>query len=224
MADSFEEIKQRVERITTYLEQHFGDPVQKTRSNPLDNLVLTILSQNTNDKNRDIAYSQLRERFSTWEHVKNADISALENAIRPAGLGKQKAATINNVLNWINRTYGKLNIDFLCQMDPWEAIETFTTQKGIGVKTMAVVLCFSCGIDVFPVDTHVHRICRRLEIVPGRASAEKTFWSMKDVVPAGKAYSLHVNFLKLGRQICHARKPVCIKCPLRTLCPFESED
>ncbi|MBN2012672.1 endonuclease III [candidate division KSB1 bacterium] len=218
--ENLNSIRERAAFITQRLEQHFGDPVQKTRSRPMDNLVLTILSQNTNDRNRDIAYRQLRERYASWEEVKDADLDEIEIAVRPAGLGKQKASTIKNVLNWISDTYGDLNIDFLCHMDPWEAIETFTTQKGIGIKTMAVVLCFSCGIDVFPVDTHVHRICRRLEFVPDKATADKTFRLMKDVVPVGKSYSLHVNFLRLGRQICHARKPMCEICPIRENCPF----
>ncbi len=210
----------RARIITELLEDHFGDPVQKTRSKPMDNLILTILSQNTNDRNRDVAYKQLRERYRTWDDVLKADVRDIEDAVRPAGLGKQKSTTIKNVLIWIADTYGEFNLDFLEDMDPIEAMEIFTAQKGVGVKTMAVVLCFSCGVDIFPVDTHVHRICRRLELVPDKASADKTFRIMKNFVPKGKSYSLHVNFLKLGRQICHARKPECDGCPLRKLCPY----
>jgi endonuclease-3 len=217
-------LRKRAQAIDDLLEARFGIPVQKTRSAPMDNLILTILSQNTNDKNRDMAYRQLRQRYETWYDVRVAELTAIEDAIRPAGLGKQKSATIKNVLEWIFSTYGELNIDFLCRMNPLEALTVFTAQNGIGVKTMAVVLCFSCGIDMFPVDTHVHRICRRLQFVPDKASADKTFWLMRELVPSGKAYSLHLNFLKLGRQICLARKPECEVCPLRALCPMGNPD
>ena len=219
MGENKDQTKKRVEMIAESLETFFGLPLQKTRSRPIDNLIMTILSQNTNDRNRDMAYRQLRGSFPTWQDVLAADMKAIETAVRPAGLGKQKSATIKNTLQWILDTHGELDIDFLCDMDPYEAIDMFTTQKGIGVKTIAVVLCFSCNKDIFPVDTHVHRICRRLELVPDKASADKTFWLMQELVPAGKSYSLHLNFLKLGRQICRARRPVCERCPVRSFCP-----
>ena len=142
----------------------------------------------------------------------------IEQAIRPGGLGKQKSLRIKEILLWIHRTFGKLNIDFLCQMQPQQAIDLFCTQKGIGIKTITVVLLFSCGVDVFPVDTHVHRICRRLGLVPEKTSAEKTYWLMQDYIPNGKSYSFHVNLLKLGRTICLARNPQCEECPLSKYC------
>jgi endonuclease III len=214
------ELKTTVAATVTLLEQKFGCPENKLEIKPLDNLMLTILSQNTNDKNRDLAYQRLRERFPTWEQVMTADIAEIGEAIKPAGLWQQKSQRIRDILIWINKTYGRLNIDFLCEMTPQEAIDLFCTQKGIGVKTISVVLLFSCGIDIFPVDTHVHRLCRRIGLVPDNVSAEKTFWLMKDLVPKGKSLSLHINLLKLGRTICLARKPNCPQCPLNKFCEF----
>jgi len=110
-------------------------------------------------------------------------------------------------------------LDFLCDMDIEEAVDTFLQLKGIGIKTISVVLMFTCGKDIFPVDTHVHRLCGRLGLVPQKASAEKTHHLMQPLVPKGKSYSLHINLLKLGRTICKARKPDCAVCPLREFCP-----
>jgi len=202
------------------LEKEFGIPERKNVQDPLSSLILTVLSQNTNDKNRDRAYLALKQQFPTWEDVHNGPVKNIEAAIRPGGLAKQKSERIKNILQWIMDEYGSLNLDSVCEMDIDEAIEKFTQLKGIGVKTISVVLMFSCGKDVFPVDTHVHRICRRLGLVPGNASAEKTFWLMQPLVPKNKSFSLHMNFLKLGRTICHARKPDCGQCPLRTHCDF----
>lgn len=204
------------------MEAAFGEPVWPGRSNPLDCLVKTILSQNTNDKNRDNAYLHLREKFPDWTSVMNASVGDIADAIRPAGLANQKSQRLKDILLWINRTYGSLNLDFLCDMEPQEVIDTFTQLKGIGIKTISVVLMFICGVDIFPVDTHVHRICRRLHLVPENASAEKTYYMMQPVVPTGKSYSLHFNFLRLGRTICIARKPHCPECPLHDLCPSAS--
>jgi len=210
----------KVEQIIAALEQRFGTPQQVSKLDPLSNLVLTILSQNTNDKNRDQAYQSLRTAFPTWEEVMQAPVEAIESAIRPGGLAKQKSIRIKNILQWIHQKYGALNLDALCTMHPEQAIETFTQLKGIGVKTISVVLMFSCGVDIFPVDTHVHRICRRIGFVPATATAEKTFWLMQPVVPKGKSFAFHINLLKLGRTICLARKPRCPECPINQHCDY----
>jgi endonuclease-3 len=150
----------------------------------------------------------------------HADIQQIELAIRPGGLAKQKSERIKNILKWIHQEYGSLNLDILCTMNPQDAIEKFCQLKGIGVKTISVVLMFSCGVDIFPVDTHVHRICRLLGLVPKNTTAEKTFWMMQSLIPKGKSFSLHINFLKLGRTICLARKPRCESCPLNRYCDY----
>lgn len=214
-----ENLLHKVRTITEKLEDRFGEPKRTGLSNPLDDLILTILSQNTNDANRDVAYRRLRERFADWEAVADAPLAAVADAVRPAGLGNQKAATIKNVLNWLEATRGALDLDFLCDLPVDEAQRLFTGLKGVGIKTISVVLMFSCGADVFPVDTHVHRICKRLGLVPEKAAAEKTHELMQPLVPPGKSLSLHMNFLKLGRTVCKAQKPRCAECPLAALCP-----
>jgi len=216
------DLTKKAKRITLTLENKFGEPKRENVIDPLSNLVLTVLSQSTNDKNRDTAYNQLRDRFPTWEDVMNGNVKQIADAIRPGGLANQKSDRIKNILKWIHDEYGSLNLDCLCDMEPDLTIEKFTRLKGVGVKTISVVMMFSCGIDIFPVDTHVHRICRRIGFVPDKASAEKTFWEMRPVVPKGKSFSLHMNFLKLGRTICYARKPRCENCPINHLCDFYS--
>lgn len=205
--------------ITDRLEKAFGIPRWKGRGKPLGSLVLTVLSQSTNDRNRDVAYVRLKERFPEWKSVMNAPAEEIADAIRPAGLANQKSARIKNILQWIFDTYGTFDLEFLCDMDPEQVTETFLKLKGVGIKTISVVLMFTCGVDVFPVDTHVHRICRRLGLVGEKATAEKTHYHMQTLVPDGKSYSLHNNFLRLGRTICKAQKPKCIECPLNDLCP-----
>ena len=203
------------------LEDFLGIPVFQNPLPPLDNLMLTLLSQNTNDVNRDKAYQTLRNRFPTWEMVMNADGREIAEAIRSAGLANQKSQRMQEILRWIYDQYGKLDLAFLCDMEPQEVIETFCQLKGIGIKTISVVLAFSCGVDIFPVDTHVHRLCNRIGLVnPPTTSAEKTFSQMQSRIPAGKAFSFHLNLIKHGRTLCKARKPLCEQCPLRQLCDY----
>lgn len=209
----------KVRDITFRLETAFGEPRWPGRGNPLGSLILTILSQSTNDNNRDVAYARLKERFPDWHSVMNAPAHTIADAIRPAGLGNQKGHRIKEILRWIDATYGTFDLAFICDMAPQDVIETFMQLKGVGIKTISVVLMFTCGVDIFPVDTHVHRICRRLGLVPEKANAEKAFDLMQPLVPEGKAYSLHMNFLHLGRTICTARKPRCRQCPIADLCP-----
>ena len=214
------ELNGKVEEMVVALENRFGVPQRKSDIDPLSNLILTVLSQSTNNKNRDAAYERLREKFPEWEQVMNANVKEVEDAIRPGGLAKQKSERIQDILKWIYQEYGSFNIDSLCEMNPDEAIERFCQLKGVGIKTITVVLMFSCGVDVFPVDTHVHRICRLVGLVPEKVSAEKTYWLMRPLVPAGKSFSLHMNLLKLGRTICLARKPRCEQCPIHHLCHY----
>ena len=220
-------IQTNVAKAIEALEKKFGVPEYTGRGNPLDSLIKTILSQSTNDHNRDHAYNRLRGRFPTWLEVMNAPRVEVADAIRPAGLGNQKSERIQDVLKWIHKKYGDLNIDIICDQEPQEVIDTLLPLKGVGIKTIAVVLMFTCGVDIFPVDTHVHRICRRLGFVPGNASAEKTYYRMQPLVPDGRSYSFHMNLLKLGRTICKARRPDCSHCPLQSFCPsafsFETE-
>ncbi len=210
--------RQRVARITTQLEAFFGEPRWQGPEDALDILILTVLSQSTNDRNRDIAYQRLRTAFPDWEAVAAAPAQAVADAIRPAGLANQKSLRIQEILRWVQDTYGALALD-LCTQPPGRVEETFLQLKGVGIKTISVVLMVCCGADVFPVDTHVHRICQRLGFVPQGYTAEKTHAAMQPLVPAGKSYSLHMNFLRLGRSICRARSPQCPECPVSIWCP-----
>jgi len=215
---NIEDLRKKVREINDILEKGFGISERRGDRDPLDTLVNTILSQNTNDTNRDRAYSTLRERFPSWEDVMAADAEDIADAIRVGGLANQKSVRIKNVLAWIKDTYGELNVDFICDMEPAEVIETFSKLKGIGLKTMNVVLAFACGRDVFPVDTHILRISKRLALVPANASADKAHEIMGQLFPKGKAFSLHINLIRFGRTICHSRKPECRGCQLIEYC------
>ncbi len=205
--------------VAAILEQTMGIPQNENPPAPLDNLMLTILSQNTNDVNRDKAYHNLIRRFPAWEDVMNANVNEVADAIRAAGLANQKSRRIQEILQWIVQQYGSLTLDFICDMKSQDVIKTFCQLKGIGIKTISVVLAFSCGVDIFPVDTHIHRLCNRIGLVkPQTTSAEKTFELMQERVPAGKAFSFHINLIRHGRQICRARKPLCQQCPVSELC------
>jgi endonuclease III len=209
----------QVSKVVQRLEAAFGEPKWQGNGDPLGDLILTVLSQSTNDNNRDVAYGRLRERFPDWKEAMEAPATEIADAIRPAGLGNQKSVRIKDILIWIYKTYGDFDLDFICDEDPQQIIDTFIQLKGVGIKTISVVLMFTCGVDIFPVDTHVHRICKRLELVPENATAEKTHHLMQPKIPTGSCYSLHMNFLKLGRTICQARTPKCPECPLKDICP-----
>lgn len=198
----------------------YGMPPVKSGRDPMETLMNTILSQNTSDVNRDKAYRRLKNRFPTWEEVKAAPVEAIAEAIRPGGLANQKSRRMQNVLRWLQREFGSLNLEWICERDPGEMIDLFIGVKGIGVKTIAIVLCFACGQDVFPVDTHVHRVSKRLGLVPDNSTAEKTFRLLNPSVPAGLSQSLHLNMIRHGRQTCKARKPFCEECVLLEKCDY----
>lgn len=211
----------QIKKSVSLLESFFGVPHRiNNKTNLLDALIHTILSQSTSDLNCDRAFKSLREKFPTNELLYEAPTAEIAGAIRQAGLYRQKSERIKNILTWVKREFGRLNIDEICDWPTGKVMSVFTAQKGIGVKTVAVLLLFKCGRDIFPVDTHVHRISKRLGLVPDNASPEKTFTILNPAVPAGKSYSYHINLLKLGRQICLAQNPRCADCPLRKLCPY----
>ncbi len=217
----------RASTIACLLEKSFGVPKPPpAHSNALESLVLTILSQSTTDLNSGRAFDNLKSAFSNdsggiaWEMIVAAPAEKVAEAIRTGGLANQKSERIRQVLAWVEEEFGDFDIDPVCGMDPVEAIRLLTKQKGIGVKTVAVVLAFSCGADVFPVDVHVHRVCKRVGFVGERDSAEKTFWIMREVVPKGKAFGLHMNMIRLGRTVCRPKNPDHGNCPIMRHCDF----
>lgn len=220
MSSSRTRLKRKVKRIAAALEARFGVPEPRSDEDLVGSFVRTILSQHTSDANAYRAFDKLKSRFPGWDDVAAARTRSIAAAVRSAGLANQKAPRIRHFARWVRDTFGGYDLSALRRMSDEEITELFTSVKGIGVKTVSVVLLFSLGRDVFPVDTHVHRICRRVGLVPDRATAEQTHRLMAQLVPEGAALSLHVNMLRLGRTICHARRPRCPECPLRRLCDY----
>ncbi len=210
--------RRKLKEINDILEDELGVPERRGDGDVLSSLIGTILSQNTNDANSGRAYASLRERFPEWKDVFAADERDIADAIRMGGLANQKSATIKRVLAWLKETRGKLDLDFICAMSSQEVIEMLSQIKGVGLKTILVTLCFACGKDVFPVDTHILRVSKRLGFVPPNASADKTHAILGKLFPRGKAFSLHINLIRFGRMVCHARKPACEECPLIEHC------
>jgi endonuclease III len=197
----------------------YGEPQWRPHLDPVSELVSTILSQNTNDTNRDLAYSRLREQLPTWEQVRDAEPEAVIAAIRPAGLAKQKGPRIQAALRFISQERGELSLDFLADWPVDRAKAWLSSINGVGPKTTAIVLLFALGRPAFPVDTHVHRVTGRLGLI-GRASREKAHDELEALVPAEAYYAFHLNVIRHGRQVCASRKPRCPTCVLRDLCGY----
>ena len=220
MAASKADLKKNVRKIVAALERRFGTPKARRRGDLIGSFVLTTLSQHTSDVNAARAFGVLKGKFPEWSDVAGATPRRIANAIRSAGLANQKSGRIRDFVRWVKATFGDYDLSPIRKMPTDEIVELLTSVKGIGIKTVSVVMLFSLGRDVFPVDTHVHRICRRLGLVPDNVTAEKTHHLMAPLVPKGKSMSLHVNLLRLGRTICHARGPLCPECPVNRLCDF----
>ena len=198
----------------------YGRPEWRDPLPPLDELVSTILSQNTNDRNRDLAYQSLRRSFPTWEQVRDADPSAVVEAIRIAGLANQKGPRIQAVLRQITEERGELDLDFLADLSVEEAHAWLTRFKGVGPKTAAIVLVFSLDKPAFPVDTHIYRVSGRIGLRPEKMSVEEAHTHLASLFPPTDYGPAHLNLIRLGREICHARKPDCEACPLKAFCHY----
>jgi endonuclease-3 len=200
--------------------EFYGEPTWRDPLPALDELVSTILSQNTNDINRDRAYQALRLQFATWEAVRDADPAAVIDAIRSAGLANQKGPRIQQVLREITAERGKLELDFLSQLAVDEARQWLEKFNGVGPKTAAIVLLFSLGKPAFPVDTHIYRVTGRLGLRPEGMNVEQAHPYLERLFPPETYYAAHLNLIRLGREICQARKPDCPACPLQDACLF----
>jgi endonuclease-3 len=215
-----ETVETRALEVRKRLLESFGQPVWRETLPPLDELVSTILSQNTNDVNRDRAFNNLRTAFPTWEQVRDAQQVDVIEAIRTAGLANQKGPRIQNVLRAITKEVGSLDLAFLTDMQTSEARDWLLRFKGVGPKTAAIVLLFSLDKPAFPVDTHIYRVTGRLELRPEKMSAEKAHNHLEGLFPPDSYYDVHLNIIRLGRETCHARKPSCQDCMLNDLCPY----
>ncbi|MCP4231575.1 MAG: endonuclease III [bacterium] len=198
---------------------HYGVPSPKPVLPPLDELVKTILSQNTTDKNSYRAFAALKDAFSSWEQLLEAPDGDVIELIRTGGLAKTKTGYIKGVLADVWERNGKLDLNFLNDILDEEALAFLTGLPGVGAKTAHCVLAFSLGRDVFPVDTHVLRLSRRWKLIPPKTdmSAAHKLWA--EMAPPGQSYPLHMNIIRHGREICHARNPECEKCFLNDVCP-----
>jgi endonuclease III len=208
--------KRRVRAIRDRLRSLYGRPRQQPHHRPLEELVRTILSQNTNDTNRDVAYRRLRERFPTWEAVRDAPPEEVEEAIRPGGLAPQKAPRIQEALRELD---DDLDLSWLEHAPREEALSFLMSLPGVGRKTAACVLIFSFGRPEIPVDTHVYRVGGRLGLFPARASFERAHDEMRAITDPEDAYELHINLIRHGRAVCRPR-PRCRECALRRMCPY----
>ncbi len=214
------DLAQRALQVHRALLAFYGQPEWRSPLPPLDELVSTILSQNTNDTNRDRAFDALRARFPTWEAVRDAPVGAVIEAIRPAGLANQKGPRIQNALRRITEERGDLSLDFLADLPVEEARAWLMRFKGVGPKTAAIVLLFSLGRPVFPVDTHIYRVTGRIGLRPRKMSVEKAHMHLERIFPPETYYAAHLNIIRLGREICQARRPRCEVCPIRSLCDY----
>jgi endonuclease-3 len=217
---SDKDLDQRALDVHKRLLDFYGEPIWRNPLPPVDELVSTILSQNTNDVNRDRAFEALRARFPTWEQVRDAPAPQIVAAIRPAGLANQKGPRIKQVLEEITKERGSLDLSFLSDLPLEDARAWLTKFKGVGPKTAAIVLLFSLDRPAFPVDTHIYRVTGRIGLRPERMTVEQAHQHLEQLFPPESFYAAHLNIIRLGREICGARKPDCSKCPLNDLCDY----
>jgi len=210
--------------IIQNLERAYGVPSNKwTGWDVLVMLVAVILSQATSNANSDRTFDALKKRFPTWDAVLRARESTLADTIRLGGLANQKAAVIRALLRQIKERHGSLDLSFLRAMPSLEAARYLSQFRGIGPKTVACTLLFACDVDIFPLDTHIFRILRRVGLIPPKCSDQFAHEVMNRIVPPGKFYSFHVNLIRHGRKLCRPRDPLCERCPIVEYCDYGRE-
>lgn len=212
-------LRRRARTVLDRLRKRYGDLVPPRRSDPLEELILTVLSQHTSDVNAERSFEGLRAAFPTWGAVVRAPTRSVADAIRSGGLADTKAPRIQAILREVEARRGAFDLSFLAELSDDEARAELVSLPGVGPKTAAVVLSFSLGRDAMPVDTHVHRVTRRLGLVPPKTSAERADRLLHELVPEGLRTPLHVALIRLGREICKAPTPRCRICPLKDICP-----
>lgn len=207
--------------IIQNLESAYGVPENKWAEwDPLDMLVAVVLSQATSDANSRRTFAALKKRFPTWDEALRARTSSIAATIKVGGLANQKAVVIKSLLRQIKDARGSLDLSFLHTKTVEESVAYLSQFRGVGPKTVACTLLFSCGQEVFPLDTHIFRILRRVGIVPEKCSDARAHEIMNELVPAGKFYSLHVNLIRHGRKVCRPRDPLCERCPIVEYCDY----
>lgn len=204
--------------------KHFGVPERSAKlPNPVDTMIATILSQNTNDRNSYRAYQNLKSKYKSWKEVADVPRQQIESAVKVAGLGKQKSSTIKKFLSSLKKRNDKFDMEYLQKMEDEEILDELTSINGVGVKTASCVLLFSLDRNVCPVDTHVHRTLNRIGLVDTKTPV-KTFELISGKLPDGVAHQFHTNLIKLGRNICKPAKPLCSICPIQKQCKYEHKN
>ena len=212
-------LRRRARTVLNRLRKRYGELVPPRRTDPLEELILTVLSQHTSDVNAERAFEALRAAFPSWEAVVRAPTRAVADAIRSGGLADTKAPRIQEILREVEERRGAFDLSYLAELSDEDARAELVSLPGVGPKTAAVVLSFALGRDAMPVDTHVHRVTRRLGLVPPTTSAERADRILHELVPEGLRTPLHVALIRLGREICKAPTPRCGICPLKDICP-----
>jgi endonuclease-3 len=207
----------RIDEILTSL---YGRQEVETEGDPLDTLVETILSQNTTDANSHRSYLALKKEYPRWERMLGEDPDKIARIIRSGGLAPMKARRILAALDFIRSSRGALDLGFLGRMSPADAEAWLGQMKGVGPKTRSIVLLFSLGMPAFPVDTHIHRVTRRLGLIGEKTSRENAQTELAKLVPKAEFYNFHINLIEHGRAVCRARNPRCEKCEISRLCRY----
>lgn len=211
--------REKIELINERLRDMYG-PKKCKQHDPLDTLMVTILSQNTNDANRDRAFQALRRRFSSWEAVRDAPSNEVIEAIQIAGLANQKGPRMQKALSTIAERAGSLTLDFLKEMDLEEARSWLMSITGVGPKTAAIVLCFAFSKPAFPVDTHVLRVTKRIGLIGPKVTREQAHGLLEAMVPPELCYEFHLNLIEHGRHVCKSGRPMCENCDIRDYCQY----
>ena len=217
-------LKEKIENIISLLSDEFKDSELKvSKSDPLDVLIATMLSQNTTDKTSYRAFTNLKNDIGAWYDVMKSPAAKIKNAIKVCGLANQKTRSIKKLLQQLYKSTGKLSLNYIRKMNDEEIYSDLLQYNGVGLKTISCVLAFSLGRDVFPVDTHVHRLANRLGLAKAN-TPDKTFLQVKDKIPEGKKFLLHTLLIRFGRKICKAKNPLCSKCVLYEVCKFNDKE
>ena len=211
-----------IERVIELLEQEYGVLRWQPQGEPVDVLIRTILSQNTSDTNSDRAFDSLKAGFDGWEGVASAPVESIARAIQSGGLFRIKAARIKQILERIEEEQGGISLDSLGSMTAFEAESYLMGLPGVGYKTARCVLLFSLGKPSLPVDTHILRVSKRLGLIDSRASMDRAHALLAEQVPASKVYQFHVHMIEHGRKTCRARRLLCNRCALISVCPSSS--
>jgi len=209
----------KVARIMRLLEKEYGRPSLASRPAPLDSLISTILSQRCSSRMTRALFAALKQSFPTWDELLAASPKRIERILKPGGLSRQKSRNIRRILLRLRRT-GSLQLEFLRDFSDEAAYRFLTGLPGVGQKTAKIVMLFSLGRQVFPVDTHIARLAKRLGVAPVGSPPETISAILEALLPPGKALSFHLNMIRLGRERCRAQRPLCSGCPLAKECLY----